>query len=431
MRLGPNRFSFDDPADVKTIYALNSGFTKTDYYIGLADPRRANIFTTRDEKDHANRKRTVAGLYTMSTMVHYEPAVDKMTAVYVSKFENFARQRTLIPLGTFMQYYAFDVIAQITFNQNFGMMQREEDYHHLVEDLHRLLNAGAMLGVVPKVLPWFVRCGELLRLRNPGAAITDFTFANIAAARVETRDFDSISKAEPFVYKALQLESQGKLGLSGLIDSCNSNIGAGSDTTGITLTAIMYYLHQHKDTLRKLQQEIDLAAKEGRISDPVTFSEAQSLPYLQAVIKEALRLHPAVGAILPRRVPSGGAYLAGHFFPEGAEVGTSAYALHRNKRYHGEDCTQWRPERWLSPLDTDRKSAMSFSFGAGSRVCLGKNISLLEINKLVPQIVRKFEIEFERDMSGSIIDAQSHTAWFVWLLFNCQVVQRDVAREKT
>jgi cytochrome P450 len=78
-----------------------------------------------------------------------------------------------------------------------------------------------------------------------------------------------------------------------LITMCQSNIGAGSYTTAITLSSIFYHLLKHPKTWQRLQQEVDTAAKEGRISNRVTFREAQELPYLQAVIKEGLRIHPA------------------------------------------------------------------------------------------------------------------------------------------
>jgi cytochrome P450 len=74
---------------------------------------------------------------------------------------------------------------------------------------------------------------------------------------------------------------------------------------------------KHPECLQKLRDEIETAERQGNISDPVTFQEAQKLPYLQATIKEALRLHAAVGQILSRVVPEGGAHIAGRHFPQG------------------------------------------------------------------------------------------------------------------
>jgi cytochrome P450 len=84
---------------------------------------------------------------------------------------------------------------------------------------------------------------------------------------------------------------------------CAQNIFAGSDTTSITLNAIFYYLLKNEQVLRKLQSEIDEATQSGQASDPITFSQAQRLPYLQAVIKEGMRMHSATGLPMWRVVP--------------------------------------------------------------------------------------------------------------------------------
>ena len=63
----------------------------------------------------------------------------------------------------------------------------------------------------------------------------------------------------------------------------------------------------------------------------------------------------------------------------------------------------------------------SFSFGGGSRTCLGKNVSLLEMTKVVPQIVRKFDLVFADDKPWSL-----YSTWFVWQEYYCYVKEREV-----
>lgn len=68
----------------------------------------------QDTRRHAENKRKIVGLYTMSTMVNYEGAVEKMNVVLMRKFREFAETKRLVRLPTFLQYYAFDIIGNIT-----------------------------------------------------------------------------------------------------------------------------------------------------------------------------------------------------------------------------------------------------------------------------------------------------------------------------
>lgn len=70
----------------------------------------------------------------------------------------------------------------------------------------------------------------------------------------------------------------------------------------------------------QLRAEIDEKRAKGEISSPVTFAESQNMPYLQAVIREGLRIHPSTGLPMQRVVPKGGAQIAGKFFPEGVSA---------------------------------------------------------------------------------------------------------------
>lgn len=184
---------------------------------------------------------------------------------------------------------------------------------------------------------------------------------------------------------------------------------AGSETTAISLGAVFYYLLRTPAALARLRAEIDEAGRNGLFGDNesglVTFHEAQKLDYLDACVKEAFRLHPAPGLPMERITPPQGAEIAGHFVPGGTIVGCSAWVLHRNKQIFGEDVEVYRPERWLvdETKDTEKETARikemtgtMLQFGMGSRTCIGKNISLLEIYKLVPSLLRRFEVSLRR-----------------------------------
>ncbi|KAF9696259.1 hypothetical protein EKO04_005773 [Ascochyta lentis] len=198
-----------------------------------------------------------------------------------------------------------------------------------------------------------------------------------------------------FLDKMLPMEQTGKSSRSHTRHATVQNIAAGSDTTAISLTAIIAFLTMNPHTLTTLRKELDNATTSGALSDPAQFTEAQKLPYLQAVILEALRLHPAVGAPMTRVIGPQGAHLAGHYFPPGTKVGVNAWVLHHNPSIFGSDADLFRPERWLT-ANREERSVLDrnfLAFGSGPRTCIGKNISLLEMSKVVPQIVRKYDFE--------------------------------------
>lgn len=172
---------------------------------------------------------------------------------------------------------------------------------------------------------------------------------------------------------------------------------AGSDTTGITMRAAFYFLLKNPSKMDKLLAELSEQGHAGKFSREdglAQWEEVRDLPYLSAVINESLRCHPAVGLTLERMVPADGVNLVGHFLPGGTIAGCSAWVLHQNTDVYGKDAADFRPERWIeaSPEQKRRMNNTLFSFGAGARTCIGKNISLLELYKLVPTILRRFEV---------------------------------------
>jgi cytochrome P450 len=178
-----------------------------------------------------------------------------------------------------------------------------------------------------------------------------------------------------------------------------SMVNAGSDTTATSLAATFYHLLKNPDIMRTLVSELDayfLLSPTNKYPSALqdcitTFADAQKLPYLDACIKETFRLHPALGGQLSERiVPPSGATISGSFIP----VSCSSWLVHRHKPTFGDDAELYRPQRWLQS-SSEQLSAMNralLTFGAGPNTCVGKNIALLEMYKLVPSVLRAFEV---------------------------------------
>jgi cytochrome P450 len=160
-----------------------------------------------------------------------------------------------------------------------------------------------------------------------------------------------------FVQRWLNVQESDpdKMSMREIFIGAGQNIGAGSDTTSATFSAIFYYLCQNPELMKKLRLELAEAKEKGELSNLAKYQEAAKLPYLQAVIKEGMRLHPVAAFPIPRVIPKGGATLVGRHFREGDVIGINPYVSHRNKTVFGEDPDSFRPERWLVAKDQSRE----------------------------------------------------------------------------
>jgi len=110
------------------------------------------------------------------------------------------------------------------------------------------------------------------------------------------------------------------------------------------MRAVMYNVLAHPETLKKLRSEL-LSSK---LSRPYpTWQEVNTLPYLDACINEAIRIHPAFCLPFERIVPAGGVTIGGKYLKEGTVVGMNPYVVNRHRETFGDDADVWRPERWM------------------------------------------------------------------------------------
>ena len=166
---------------------------------------------------------------------------------------------------------------------------------------------------------------------------------------------------------------------------------AGSDTTVTALRSTLLFVITNPLVYRHLQQELDEAfSLTGQQQQQVLKDcDLIKLPYLQACIKESLRMIPPAHAPLPKIAPPEGDIIANQTIPRGTRVGTCVYGILRSKNIFGQDAEVYRPERWLGangPELTRMNQAGDVIFGSGKYQCLGKAIAMYELRKSISAV---------------------------------------------
>lgn len=164
-------------------------------------------------------------------------------------------------------------------------------------------------------------------------------------------------------------------------------IQAGADTTGTGIGSTLRFLVSNKEKMKKATAQIEAAEQAGKLSTPVKYEEVREhLPYVVACVKEGLRLNPPATNLFGRVTPKNGAMIDDHYIPASLDVTSNAYVVHRDTEFYGPDAEEFRPERWLESESPAKLDANSFVFGMGARICLGKDIAIMESYKLVTEV---------------------------------------------
>jgi cytochrome P450 len=175
---------------------------------------------------------------------------------------------------------------------------------------------------------------------------------------------------------------------------------AGRDTTAQGLSWTIYCLSQNPEVEATVRQEvIDVCGVRGP-----AYEDMPRLPYLNAVISEALRLYPSVPADQKAAVSDD--YLPdGTFVPGGSTVVYDIYSMGRDTAIWGEDAEVFRPERWLES-DKPRGSYEYPVFNAGPRECLGRRLAMVEMKTCLAMILPQVSLQLAVPSDQITTDAQ-------------------------
>ncbi|KAJ0315461.1 hypothetical protein Brms1b_006060 [Colletotrichum noveboracense] len=263
-----------------------------------------------------------------------------------------------------VQYFTLDVITDLAFGDPMGFMAEDGDMYDYIE-------------TTEKAMPSFI-------------TLTVFPIAKKYAAERFGPD------------KKIQRDMLGSFIAHGMTqEEAESEIllqvFAGSDTSATTIRATILHVITNPRVLNRLLAEIDAAAP--HTAQPVIAdAEARALPYLQAVIKEGLRIFQPAASFAAKEAPPEGDVWKGTFIPGGTRIGWSVWAVLRREETWGKDSAEFRPERWIMEADggsctsaeklREMEGVWELVFSYGRHQCLGKPVAVMELNKVF------FEVSF-------------------------------------
>lgn len=172
----------------------------------------------------------------------------------------------------------------------------------------------------------------------------------------------------------------------------------GHDTTAAALNWSLFLLGSHPEVQKKVQKELDDTF--GQSDRPVTMDDMKKLRYLEAVVKEALRLFPSVPFFA--RTVTEDCNIRGYAIPKGVNIIIVPFALHRDPEHFPEP-EEFKPERFLPENASGRNPYAYIPFSAGLRNCIGQRFALMEEKVVLAAILRNFTVKANQNRDDIVL----------------------------
>ncbi|KAK8108551.1 pisatin demethylase, partial [Apiospora sp. TS-2023a] len=404
VRIAPDEVACADPEAIRKIYSTAAPLNKSDFYHiwdAGAFSKYPNAFAIVDEKLHAERRRIVSGVYSMSTVLTLEPYIDGCSRLFVERMIERTRPDEAIDLGDWFLWYAYDLIAELFFGRSLGFIENKGDEGAFLESLEFMLpvmtTAAVSSPLVRGLIMGLFMLSSSARKGLKGMKRIIETARTSVDERASALESSETPERKDLLHNLLAIvRSKGDevdFGVEDVKNEAFAALTAGADATMIEIQAVFYYLAKDRAAYEQVRNEVDQAAENGKLSEYPSYTEVVQLPLVKATIKEALRLHSGVGFTMPRVVGPSGIELAGMCIPPGYKVGINPAVVGRDEGVYGPDADVFRPGRWIERTDPIMNRCNDLVFGAGTRTCIGKQIALSEIYKFVPLMIRKFDFE--------------------------------------
>ncbi|GAB1319806.1 Apoptosis-inducing factor 1 [Madurella fahalii] len=417
VRVGPSEVWLNSPEAFKRIYSAGNGYEKSAFYLATAlnkptvdwflntcFPDTLDLLSEFDVERYKLQRRLIGPLYLASNVKKFESAVDRVAARTISELK--ALDGAEIDLKEWMHIIAVECLGAVVLSWSPGYIKNRSDGGTSTQS-YLGWKRKSVFGLFPGITTaaflsntagrifsniWGLTFKTPKKFKPFFTPVYQKTSKRIASAlRGDFRRRDTKDERTDLLADLMQLHKERPdFTETYLRRLAITNFGAGHETMCAALTSVMAMVGSHSAVHRRVTEEVR------NIPNAIPYDHAVRLRYTRASIKEAQRLHPVIGMSLSRKVPAGGLSLHGHYLPAGTTVGCNPAALHRNPNIFGADADQYKPDRWLqedSPGRTRVMERTNLTWGGGSRSCPGRHLAELVLYKIVPALLREFDVE--------------------------------------
>lgn len=307
---------------------MGTHFTKAPFYRLLSPGPVDNIFNFRDQRKHSQRRKLYAKGFTLVELrKNWEGTINSTIKLAVQKMKSEASTGDADVMG-WWTLMANELVCRLTFNGGEGTVEKgvKDPFVQMLEK-----RKGDLAHLLKMFIPPLYYVGRFAgrfntRMNDIFYSQEKMFHAGAGVVQSARADKSTGQFGNNLFAKALE-EGEGdaaSLTDTDIITDAGALLLAGSDPTAISLTFLIYCVLNRPDLQRQLEAEV--ASIDGEVTDTI----CETLPVMNAVINESMRLYGAAPGGLPRSPPAGGANVAGYYIPEGTVVVTQNWTMHRD-----------------------------------------------------------------------------------------------------
>jgi cytochrome P450 len=416
VRVKPDQISFNSLSALRTIYGAGSSFERTDFYSMFNAFGKPNMFTFASGALHRDRKKLLSHMYSNQTVLglHYSQLVLNKVAAFLNLLESEPQKASEI--FSSLHYFSLDAISEFVYGPDHGgtrALKGSESDRDMISDILDPARRRLSWFLVhfPAVTKWLItRTGVLEQLIAKMGLLPmnkPFTYSGIRqhalnvfhsfnAAPIEEQQRQANTTVIGRLFRVREKQGLDNMDIA---SECADHLLAGIDTTSDSLMFVIWALSLPKNEAcqSKLRDEVSrISVNEQGLPEP---KDLMRLPYLNAVMRESLRLYAPLPSFEPRTCPTD-QVVDGYDIPAGTIVGMSPWCLHRDPSVYPEPLT-FKPERWLSDDGTllpesDDKNRFFWAFSSGGRMCIGMHLANAEMLTLTAALYRKYKTSARR-----------------------------------